>query len=380
MADEEYISSLVTNPNYYTSPYVVRPGDGSTSKSLQLRSNSNLASVKSHQTNLGAKCKKSWFNIAGALSLVFLGGVVCASVALAISSIIQVKTLERYVASNCRTCDLMQIGQLSSSPADSCSLVLLLNPSSPSGHYWIRSSNGSAVRVYCDMTRSCGNITGGWMRVISLDWSRDESLPCPKGLRARDDSNVRTCGINSNTASCPSISFNTHGVTFARVCGKVQAYQYSTTDAFNRHSQTPDINSNYVDGVSLTYGTNPRRHIWTFAASLDENAMEPRSGCQCVDPTRSDIMMSPYFVAQDYFCDSGNSRQIASNSTFFADDPLWDGAGCASTSMCCSFNNPPWFHKKLPSVTTDDIEMRVCSDESRDNEDIAVSNVEIYVQ
>ena len=24
--------------------------------------------------------------------------------------------------------------------------------------YWVRASNGSAVRVYCDMTRSCGRI------------------------------------------------------------------------------------------------------------------------------------------------------------------------------------------------------------------------------
>ena len=69
-------------------------------------------------------------------------------------------------------------GQYLSLPADLCSHVLQLNPFSPSDHYWIRSSNGSAVHVYCDMTRSCGNITGGWMRVASLNWS-NESLPCP---------------------------------------------------------------------------------------------------------------------------------------------------------------------------------------------------------
>ena len=41
--------------------------------------------------------------------------------------------------------------------ASSCSAIFVMHPSSPSGHYWIRSSNGSAVRVYCEMTRSCGN-------------------------------------------------------------------------------------------------------------------------------------------------------------------------------------------------------------------------------
>ena len=36
----------------------------------------------------------------------------------------------------------------------------------PSGYYWIRSSNGTAVQVYCDMDRVCGcNSTGGWTRV-----------------------------------------------------------------------------------------------------------------------------------------------------------------------------------------------------------------------
>ena len=54
-------------------------------------------------------------------------------------------------------------------PAASCGAILQFVPFSSSGHYWIRSSNGSSVCVYCDMTRSCNNITGGWMRVAELD-------------------------------------------------------------------------------------------------------------------------------------------------------------------------------------------------------------------
>ena len=41
--------------------------------------------------------------------------------------------------------------------ASSCSAIFAMYPSSPSGHYWIRSSNGSAVRVYCDMTSRGGS-------------------------------------------------------------------------------------------------------------------------------------------------------------------------------------------------------------------------------
>ncbi len=45
-------------------------------------------------------------------------------------------------------------------PVVSCAA---LPPSSSSGYYWVRSIIGS-VRVYCDMTRSCGGVSGGWMR------------------------------------------------------------------------------------------------------------------------------------------------------------------------------------------------------------------------
>ena len=61
-------------------------------------------------------------------------------------------------------------------------------------------------------------------------------------------------------------------------------------------------------------------------------------------------------------------------------DPLWDGAGCEAPNNCCSFNNPPWFHKQLPQPTTDNIEMRVCRDEDVSNEDIVIEVVEIYIK
>ena len=268
--------------------------------------------------------------------------------------------------------------------ASSCSAIFAIHPSSPSGHYWIRSSNGSFVRVYCEMTISCGNITGGWMKVAGLNWS-DESLPCPDEFREHNDSGIRTCRINStSTASCSSLIFGTYSTLYSSVCGKINAYQVGTPDAFSTmqgRGSNITIDSNYVDGVSLTHGNNPRRHIWTFAATHDDYSSGPSSftHCQCVKPGDMSIVAPPSFVGMDYFCDTG-SRRPGSFGLFLVDDPLWDGAGCASTSTCCSFNNPPWFHKQLPSATTDNIEMRVCRDEGRHNEDIAISNVEIYVQ
>ena len=57
-------------------------------------------------------------------------------------------------------------GVLAELPASSCAALL---PTTPSGYYWVSASNGSAVHVYCDMTRSCGGVTGGWVRVGYLD-------------------------------------------------------------------------------------------------------------------------------------------------------------------------------------------------------------------
>ena len=38
------------------------------------------------------------------------------------------------------------------------------------------------MRVYCDMMRSCGGVSGGWMIVISFDMD-NPSHSCPSGLQ-----------------------------------------------------------------------------------------------------------------------------------------------------------------------------------------------------
>ena len=259
----------------------------------------------------------------------------------------------------------------------SCAVIQQFFPFQPSsGYYNIRSSNGSAITAYCDMTRSCGGITGGWMRVAELDMT-DNTTQCPDSLELRTTP-LRTCRI-SNTISgiCSSDMFSVDGVQYSQVCGRIRAYQVGDTDAFS--SSIPDIDTYYVDGMSLTYGSSPRQHIWTFASALREDDQFPTSICPCTNTAISGMATPPPpFVGGDYFCDtavdSGTSAGL-----FHSDDPLWDGAGCGPQSTCCSFNSPPWFYKQLPQTTTDDIEMRVCRSNIRDIEDIAIEIIEIYV-
>jgi hypothetical protein len=140
------------------------------------------------------------------------------------------------------------------------------------------------------------------------------------------------------------------------VCGKIIAFAGNTLDGFRHRSSSRNINSNYVDGVSLTHGRNPRNHIWTFAVDNYE--------CPSGSP--------PAFVNGDYFLDGVERRPINLQNT------VWDGADCTNT--CCRRNSPPWFYKQLPRATTNDVEMRVCRDESRGNEDIGIKLMEIYVK
>ena len=104
---------------------------------------------------------------------------------------------------------------------------------------------------------------------------------------------------------------------------RVTGYQFYSTDAFHELS---DLNSYYVDGVSITCGS-PRQHVWTLANGLtDFYNNNPRWICPCSTGSNQTI---PSFVANHYFCESGNHAMSWTN-TLYTSDPLWDGQGCRS--------------------------------------------------
>ena len=212
------------------------------------------------------------------------------------------------------------LGQLPSYPAASCAA---LPPSSPSGYYWVSNSNDSSSLVYCTM--SCGTLTGGWMRVAFLDMI-NSSHQCPSGFMERNDSpNIRTCVRNevSRARGCSSVELSTANIQYSTVCGRITAYQVGSPDDFR--AETNDINSAYMDGVSLTHG-NLRRHIWTFAAAVRMNRI--------CDDCRNEPR--PTSVGSDFFCDSGNPMSSsATPGTFHSANPLWDGVGCTADNECC---------------------------------------------
>ena len=204
---------------------------------------------------------------------------------------------------------------------------------------------------------------------------------CPSGLELIT-SPKRLCRRRNSGGGCSSVTFNLHNIPYSTVCGRVIGYQYYSPDAFSpfRVNQQLTIDGLYVDGVSLTYGSTPRQHIWTFAAALDEVPGHNADSCHCTN-SKAHVAFTgviPPFIGDDYFCETGS--RVSFQSRWYLDDPLWDGEGCGRFSSCCDRDNRPWFCKELPANTTDDIELRVCLDSSRSDEEVGLEIIELYVQ
>ena len=203
--------------------------------------------------------------------------------------------------------------------APSCQAIHMLQPSFTSGYYWVMSSNGSSVRVYCDMTQFCGNVTGGLTRVAILNNKTRQQL-CTDDFTT--DENTR-CIRSNDGAGCSNIVFPVMNISYSHICGTVQAFWFGTPDGFTGRSSTT-INDNYVDGISLTYGTSNKTHIWTFIAD------KFRSNQNC-------SRQVPGYVGDQYSC-------------------LNDAFLCTSSSSSCY---SPFF-RLLQQPVTEDVELRLC--------------------
>ncbi len=194
----------------------------------------------------------------------------------------------------------------------------------------------------------CGE--GLWEQVAYLDMS-DSEQSCPPSWNEVSSPHRSCAAADSTSFECANpITYSVSGRTYSRVCGRVTGYLIGSPDAFALFAQGPgSINGSYVDGVSITHGS-PQQHVWTFAASPYV--------CPCYNENRNQAPLPPSFVGNNYYCDRDNIGQ------------LWDGQDC--TTACCTFNSPPWFSVSLPAPTTDDIEVRICTDQEKYDEDIYV--------
>ena len=235
---------------------------------------------------------------------------------------------------------------------------------------------------------SCGG-SHGWRRVAFLNMNNSTHV-CPPAWNLTRYS-IRTCGRKSSgPSSCDSMTFPAAGGKYRQVCGRAKGYQYGIAWGFSHaiYYHSP-IDHCYVDGLSITHGASPRKHIWTFATgnaqySSGYGTTNPHLFCKCDLQSQAGKQRAtpPSYVGTDYSCESGVRRWVDSSYyyRFFSGNALWDGHNCGLSNTCCSQKNPSYFVKNLPSPTSDDVEVRLCSGYLAGSADIAVNELELYVK
>ena len=268
-------------------------------------------------------------------------------------------------------------------PGASCVDIYNKNPTSHgrSGYYVLKTDH--LFFAYCDMELDCGGNKGGWMRLADINTKSGDT--CPSGW-----TKYKSYCIGGSAAGCYSANFLTNSTSYSKVCGKVLGYQKGTMDAFypyayshgKANSYKPVTTSRsldgvYVDGISITSGS-PRKHVWTYAVGLSDDGNYPQFNCPCAKYPGPD---PPTYVGSHYYCEAGNNGTWrGKHATLFTGDLLWDGAGCGPENSCCYDAGMPWFFRQFPTITTGDIEVRICRDQGFADEGVLVEQLQLYVQ
>ena len=264
----------------------------------------------------------------------------------------------------------------------SCEYIYYHNPEirDKSGYYRIGSNkwtycNASVFTFSGDFITTCGGMGGGWRRIVNINISAGDD--CPTGWRKATHSGITFCRVVSDsTRVCSSASFSTNGISYQRVCGRARGYQKGDTLAFYGAAYSPEwiIDHDHVSGLSITYSSNPRQHIWTFASGRGEK-YNNRWNCPC-------SVYGGYgpssFVGNNYYCESANVYNHPSYTTYYFNDTLWDGEGCVD--HCCDDTTQPWFYRQLNQITQEDIEARLCVANSFARESVLIDQLELYIQ
>ena len=276
-----------------------------------------------------------------------------------------------------RTTAVCLYGTAEGNPAKTCREILMKNADcyQQSGTFWLDcGSGGPAKEVFCDMSR----LGGGWVRLVEKDFTSGGGCPPGSGWTGVQIDGVDYCSTVDGVGAAPwTLSAP---CPFSEVAGYVLADQRGKSEGFyTSHRENPTLDTNYVDGVSITYGnatsTSPRQHVFTYAAGREEL---PRvESCPCHGSPYSDL---PYFVQWDFLCDSSYAP-FTSSPTSVGYRTLWSGEGCGAGSGCCHDAGAPWFHKRLPDVVADQpIELRIMTDSTHADEMILVKQVALYVR
>jgi len=226
----------------------------------------------------------------------------------------------------------------------SCLQILNDGGSTGDGTYWIDPDGTGAFQVDCDMTTD----GGGWTGIVSHDYQSDScpsnSLGMPTWSRISAEGLCYSAMPFLLWDSQASASFETLGVSYTEILGSMSLRVYYSMDAFNQPEGRSDIDSSYVDGVSVTTGASgSRTHVFTYATLM---VNYPNCGS------------APSFVGSNYLCDAvPNQGAVWSSDTLFA----------SGTFQASADGTSP-------------IEVRMLSNEGYPNEAVGISTIDLYVR
>ena len=330
-------------------------------------------------------------------------------------NMIEIANIDDNFISSCTAVEVIKSTYQSFLPGESCESIYNNNAESHewSGYYWITSRmycgmnyTGSSCEdiynnnpetgdkigyyrinesqwTYCNMTgvaangdfiSTCAGVGGGWRRIVNININAGDD--CPGEWRKATQSGVNFCRVASDKIyTCSSANFSTNGISYQRVCGRARGYQKGDTVAFygSQSSYNRTIDQDYVSGLSITYSSNPRQHIWTFASGRGERSDDPWN-CPC---SINGGYSPPSFVGNNYYCESA-SWYSYNYDTYFFNDTLWDGAGCVDN--CCDDTTQSWFYHQLNQSTQDDIEARICAHGTFYYTSTLIDQLELYIQ
>ena len=224
-----------------------------------------------------------------------------------------------------------------------------------------------------------------WEKIAFYDFSQQE---CPPDFTRRYGYfNDVSCRATNYYSTClgwsyyySSLPLPVQGRSYSSVCGRVRGHGQGYA-FYSAITCKYGLEQAYVDGVSLTHGPAGRRtHIWTFASANADGYSYTPYNCGCSNTNKNWTHATPGDVGDDYFCDS--NQQLNEGGIGVGrdeDDDLWDGEGCGSSCSCCEWKDPPYFCKHLHNPTSEDMEIRLISDDINYST-TSVSLIEIFVK
>ena len=231
----------------------------------------------------------------------------------------------------------------------------------------------------------CG--AGLWLPIANFDVTGTDT-ECPPGWTFTESPTRGCFGENSNSGAggCDVATFSTGGVSYNKVCGRITGRGTGSPVGFLNLPLEP-IPPTFgitvtqfdsimpADGVTLTHST-PAEHIWTFAAATNNKMFATDFFCPCNPSAAANLRVGTVeFADSNYFCDVADS---------VAEKTLWAGdCGELETDVpeCCNVNGPPFFVSTLTSLTSANVDARLCLDGNAGSisEDLFIQRMELYV-